>query len=130
MAEETCEVVNVKVRYIRPEKQNLKAWCADGNNVYIGRAGIVFVPMDDGSKQRYPKKPSIWHNPFRVGKKYTREQAIAKYREYIVEKTKAQPELYDLKTLKGKKLGCWCHPDPCHGDVLRELVGKIAIPPY
>jgi hypothetical protein len=23
--------------------------------------------------------------------------------------------------LKGKKLGCWCKPNACHGDVLAEL---------
>ena len=26
-----------------------------------------------------------------------------------------------LPELKGKKLGCWCHPNPCHGDVLVKL---------
>jgi len=26
-----------------------------------------------------------------------------------------------LPELKGKRLGCWCAPLPCHGDILREL---------
>ena len=26
--------------------------------------------------------------------------------------------------LKGKTLGCWCKPYPCHGDVLAELADK------
>ena len=24
--------------------------------------------------------------------------------------------------MKGKNLGCWCNPEPCHGDVLLELI--------
>ena len=31
----------------------------------------------------------------------------------------------DLLSLDGKRLGCYCKPKPCHGDVLVELV-KIA----
>jgi hypothetical protein len=27
-----------------------------------------------------------------------------------------------IPELKGKRLGCWCKPDACHGDVLIELV--------
>jgi len=60
---------------------------------------------------------SKWANPFSV-KTYGREEAIRKYKEYILSK----PELIKaLGELKGKTLGCWCHPESCHGDVLVEL---------
>jgi hypothetical protein len=26
-----------------------------------------------------------------------------------------------LPELRGKVLGCWCHPEQCHGDTLAEL---------
>ncbi|CAF1261441.1 unnamed protein product [Adineta ricciae] len=29
--------------------------------------------------------------------------------------------LNDLHELEGKRLGCWCKPKPCHGDILCEL---------
>ncbi|MGA9841048.1 MAG: DUF4326 domain-containing protein [Nitrososphaeraceae archaeon] len=29
-----------------------------------------------------------------------------------------------LPELKGKVLGCWCAPLPCHGDTLAELANK------
>jgi hypothetical protein len=38
------------------------------------------------------------------------------YRAYARKFTKAE-----LAELKGKRLGCFCHPQPCHGDVLAEL---------
>ncbi len=28
----------------------------------------------------------------------------------------------ELKKLVGKNLGCWCHPEPCHGNVIMELL--------
>jgi hypothetical protein len=29
-----------------------------------------------------------------------------------------------LLKLKGKKLGCWCKPDKCHGDILLKLIAE------
>lgn len=40
---ENTYVSNVKVKYIRPHYNNLKSWCENSNNIYIGRAGIVFI---------------------------------------------------------------------------------------
>lgn len=63
---------------------------------------------------------SKWENPFSVSK-YGRDQALEKYREYIL----GNKELMDsLPELAGQVLGCWCKPDPCHGDILVELFEK------
>ena len=32
-----------------------------------------------------------------------------------------------LLKLKGKNLGCWCHPEACHGDILIKLIDKYDI---
>eukprot|EP01080_Neovahlkampfia_damariscottae_P011258 gene11258-4077_t len=109
------KVVNVKVSYLRPKYQNLKEFCEDKNNLYIGREGIVFI-----EKERYPKKRSPWANPFKVDKKMTREKSIDQYETYIRKKIK-NGEL-DLKELEGKTLGCWCKPQSCHGDTLLKLL--------
>jgi hypothetical protein len=69
----------------------------------------------------YIGRPSKWGNPFELGKDGTRKEVIAKYKEYVLN----NPELMAaLPELEGKILGCWCHPLPCHGDVLVELVRK------
>jgi hypothetical protein len=35
------------------------------------------------------------------------------------------PELMEsLDELDGKVLGCFCKPEPCHGDVLLELIAQ------
>ena len=70
-------------------------------------------------------RPSKWGNPFRIGIDGTREEVIGKYREWL----KSQPKLMNqIDELKGKKLGCWCHPDSCHGDVLVEIANRDIIP--
>lgn len=70
----------------------------------------------------YIGRPSKWGNPFSIGKDGTREEVIAKYKIYILQKPAL---LKDLHELKGKILGCWCKPLECHGDVLIELLGEV-----
>jgi hypothetical protein len=59
-----------------------------------------------------------WGNPFRIGRDGTREQVIARYADWLAGEldaeriTLAEPAPFD-----GKALGCWCAPEPCHGEV-------------
>ena len=77
----------------------------------------------------YVARGSKWGNPYShlptsnaPFKVATREEAIEKYREWIL----TQPELLaDLKSLKGKILSCWCHPLSCHADILAEMADKL-----
>ncbi|CAF1159683.1 unnamed protein product [Adineta ricciae] len=61
---------------------------------------------------------SKWHNPFSV-KQYGRDGALEKFRKHI--ESNENNLLNDLHELEGKRLGCWCKPKPCHGDILCEL---------
>jgi hypothetical protein len=111
-------VCNVKVEYIRPRYKNLKEWCEDPQNVYIGRGGIVFI-----DKKRYPTKDSVWANPYKINADNSREQVLELYRAHITEHLNKEASLrVQLETLRGKTLGCWCYPEPCHGDILLSLL--------
>eukprot|EP00128_Syssomonas_multiformis_P006581 Colp12_sorted_trinity150504_noHs@34497 len=111
-------VVNVKVAHIRPTYSNLKEWMEKPEHAYIGRAGIVFV-----EGKRFPPHASVFANPFKIGKDGTRKGVMIKYEKYIRDRLRTDPGLKEqLKALRGKKLGCWCHPEPCHGDVLVKLI--------
>ena len=46
-------------------------------------------------------------------------EALHKFEEYVRKSTFLWEHLDDLE---GKVLGCWCHPGPCHGDVLARLL--------
>lgn len=67
-------------------------------------------------------RPGQWGNPFTIGRDGTRAEVIDKYRDWI----QTQPQLLaQLPMLKGKRLGCYCAPLPCHGDILVELVETL-----
>jgi hypothetical protein len=78
-------------------------------DVYIGRACYGFP----GSK---------WGNPFRLPKGYDvtadPDRILARYEEYVRSRADLMAALPELR---GKVLGCWCAPRPCHGDVLLRL---------
>ena len=70
----------------------------------------------------YVGRPSRWGNPFVIGKDGTREEVLAKFRAYAVERMASEPRW--LEPLAGKNLTCWCAPQACHGDVLMELANQ------
>ena len=67
---------------------------------------------------------TIFGNPFKIGKDYsTREESIAEYKAMfsrLIKNSKSFKE--QVLALKGKRLGCWCKPKPCHGDVIVEYL--------
>jgi hypothetical protein len=62
-------------------------------------------------------RKSKWGNPYRMRSESERMHVIRKYAYYILD----SKLLDDLHEIKGKWLACWCHPKPCHGDVLKYL---------
>ena len=74
----------------------------------------------------YVGRPSKWGNPFshKEGtlaqfKVSSREEAVKRYRSWLLTQPHLLEEMIDLK---GKVLGCWCKPESCHGDVLVEML--------
>ncbi len=70
----------------------------------------------------YIGRPSKFGNPFEIGKDGTREEVIAKYKEYL----RGNKPLQKLvkQELLGKDLVCYCAPKPCHGDILVWLANR------
>ena len=69
----------------------------------------------------YIGRGSPYGNPFVIGKDGSREEVIRKYDEYL----RGSPDLMAaLPELRGKVLGCWCAPKPCHGDVLVKMANE------
>jgi hypothetical protein len=67
----------------------------------------------------YIGRGSIWGNPFA---NMPRDAAIDHFREWIA----TQPQLLArLHELKGKRLGCYCSPKRCHGEILAELADEL-----
>jgi cellular nucleic acid-binding protein len=122
---QNTKVVDVKVAYIRPRFDNLKEWCTDSDNIYISNKEIVTIYNYGINMGKYPHEDSKWANPYKIPKdsSYTfRNSQLQKYKQYILEKIKEDPIKYNIEELRGKNLGCWCHPERCHGDILIEIL--------
>lgn len=77
--------------------------------VYVGR------PMVRGG---WNLAGSPLANPFRPGRDGSRDEVIERYRLYLL----GRPDLLKLLAdLRGRRLGCWCAPEPCHAQVIAEL---------
>lgn len=78
-------------------------------DVYIGRAG----KGQDG----------YWGNPFQGP---DRVENIDSFRKYFYDRIRTDPMFArKLRTLKGKRLGCFCKPKSCHGDVIAEYLDRL-----
>lgn len=73
----------------------------------------------------YIGRPSVWGNPYVIGRDGTREEVISKYQEYILSNKELMAQ---VSSLSGQRLGCFCKPAPCHGDVLAALADWMAYP--
>jgi hypothetical protein len=81
------------------------------------RKGYVAQPGDV-----YIGRPTMWGNPFTIGRDGTRDEVIAKYRTWLGNNLHVLGPLIELQP---KRLVCWCAPLACHGDVLAEVMNKM-----
>ena len=71
----------------------------------------------------YIGRGSMWGNPFRIGEHGTREEVIELYRKFLWSQVKlGLVTKDDLTSLRGRRLGCFCKPKACHGDVIVRAV--------
>jgi hypothetical protein len=94
----------------------------DKSDVYIGRTStdVFHYGNPFGIKGHKSKFPLIELD--------TRDDAVQAYSNWLagtawqdVEPLRRNWILKNIKKLKGKKLGCFCSPKDCHGDVLAAL---------
>jgi hypothetical protein len=88
-------------------------------DTYIGRA----------TQYTEFQKHSIWHNPYTL-KKYG-PRALILYEARILWLMERDPITYNIETLRGLSLGCWCTttdsyvpPLRCHGQVILKRLAE------
>lgn len=99
-----CVVANMH----RGRDQALIAWARDTHH---------FVRID---------RKSEWGNPFLVPDDGDHEEVVGKFAtRYLPHKTALLAQI-NRGVLRGKVLGCWCHPLLCHGHVLAMRANVFA----
>lgn len=109
----TCRVVNL---YHEPF------------DVYIGRGRCPSAHLPPGVDAR-----GIWGNKFVIGEVYKgmtidRDLACDLHEDWILYAPGEGMEILRqrIRELAGKRLGCYCFPKRCHGNILAELANKYA----
>src|SRR5262245_11095095 len=89
-------------------------------DVYIGPAVL-------GSRHKWEQGNSVFACPFQVGIDGTPEQVVEKFRARLQKFLRKENPAWRKRMLaiKGLRLGCWCKPGPCHGDVLAQLADAM-----
>lgn len=90
---------------------------AEEYDVYVGRAG----QGQDGYFGNLYRGESLG------GGMVGRKEAIRRFEHYFKIRVKQDKEYRErVLTLKGKRLGCFCAPLPCHGEVIAKWVEENA----
>ncbi len=90
-------------------------------------AGMVYV-----GRECYGFKGSVLANPFKRRARQAPGSTLDDYRAWLRAEWKRGgavrqelERLADLAAAGNLTLGCWCKPDPCHGDVVKEAIEGI-----
>jgi len=103
-----------------PEAQDTRQ-----QQVEAGKAVVANIKTDarlvtwakKSKRYVYIGRGSKWGNPHREGQHGDRETVCLKYAEGF-------GLFHEVEQLKGRVLGCYCHPEQCHGDMLAWLANQ------
>lgn len=70
----------------------------------------------------YIGRGSVWGNPFQIGVHGTREEVIRMHADWLVLQLDLMQQ---IPSLEHETLGCFCKPQPCHGDTLEYHMAKV-----
>lgn len=70
----------------------------------------------------YVGRPSKYGNPWRAGRDGTREEVVARYKQWLMSYPARVREIQF--ELQGKDLACWCTPLLCHAEVLLRVANS------
>jgi hypothetical protein len=112
------------------EKRKVHAWLTDQFHPGARRAPREVLPsertravnMRDEAYDVYIGRPregleGPFGNPFRAG------PALKRFRQYFLDRVARDTDFrLQVLSLRGKRLGCYCKPKPCHGDIIAEWV--------
>jgi hypothetical protein len=97
---------------------------------------ITVASKRTGGRGEYIGRPSPLGNPFVIGRDGDRDTVVDKYHAWLVGLWNSNSNhpacselirLYELHKQQGElTLVCWCAPQRCHGDVVKEVIESFA----
>jgi hypothetical protein len=108
------------------EQQLLHQWETTSRGIVInmsrdGHPRLWAWAQDNGVAVRIDRRTE-WGNPFEIPGDGDRAAVLAAYlTHYLPHKPSL---LTRIGELRGKILGCWCHPERCHGHILLDQASR------
>lgn len=86
---------------------------------------IKFNNKKSTSEYEYIGRGALWGNPYSMYEKGDdRDEVIRKYKYDFDHNMFINKDKKDVYKLLGKRLGCFCKPAKCHGDILADYLNK------
>jgi hypothetical protein len=84
---------------------------------------VVNVSKCKDRDVKYIGRPSVFGNPFWMKDESKRDDVVDKHVEYFMLRVSKDAEFRSkVMQLKGHKLGCYCTPKRCHGDIIAHWI--------
>lgn len=86
-----------------------------------------FQKIKKSDEYEYIGRGSIWGNPYAMNgaEQESREDVISKFEYDFKKDILMKAKKADSTLLAGKRLGCFCKPYNCHGDVIANYLNSI-----
>ncbi|ODX48989.1 DUF4326 domain-containing protein [Vibrio parahaemolyticus] len=85
----------------------------------------TFNTKISSSKYEYIGRGSPWGNPYAIGENGDdRDEVLRKYHYDFENEKFLNITKNDMLKLAGKRLGCFCKPEACHGDYIAEFLNS------
>jgi hypothetical protein len=113
----------IRVVNKRSLPQAAKCDCVDWGATYC----LAGCASNQRPQEVYIGRPSVFGNPFVIGRDGTREDVVEKYREWFHAQDSAEWVRELRQLLRNARhsdlnLVCWCAPQACHGDVIKQYL--------
>ena len=92
------------------------AWASD-IEIAMAQPAVRNVHHKPPTGTIYIGRPTIWGNPFIIGKDGNRATVIVLFREWVLKPEQTELRAKARIVLRGQDVSCFCAPQPCHGDI-------------
>ncbi len=120
------------IAHVAAKKRAAAAAAGSATVVHVVRDADEIHSAEAAGRYVYIGRPSKWGNPYTYKTGTIAEhvvpvsEVLPRYEAWL----RAQPELMAVVgMLRGKVLGCWCAPGPCHGDILARIADEQGATP-
>lgn len=121
------EVFLSETKLLREQKIPLRVIKIKITRVINIHVNTEFQELKKSDTYEYIGRGSNWGNPYSMfgNEQESREDVISKFKYDFDKDILMKAKKKDVHLLAGKRLGCFCKPHACHGDVIADYLNSL-----